>query len=280
MSSHSTRDKAEFTPSDFKNSVSEILDEFRKLRKIKSFIIPEKRPSFCPEINDKSEKLILETLKEVKTQFKKDYELLETKKEEAKTKKRGTKDVNKHRKTGFSSPTYVEKSICELINDNVDDPKLRIQIKKTEEGELGVANRDLVNSFISWYVRKNKLNMKQPKVLFKLDKNLMKVFKPHIEHLSDQIKKKKDERGYTSEKCAKLELIDGEYWINYAALQIIITPLFKSSYHIPYVEPFYAQIDALRAIFAKEKKEETSDAKTETKRAKNKNESDSEDEDY
>lgn len=285
MSSHIKKNKNEFTKTDFKKSVNELLEDFRENKKIKSFIIPGKRPSFCPEVNDKSEKTILETIKSLGPQFDEDYKIVEEYREQKRNKKRKNiePEDKKHRKTGFSSPTYVERSLCDLINENVDDAKLRIQIKKTSEGELGVANRDLVNSFISWYVRKNKLNMEHPRILFKLDKSLMKIFESRIPYLKEKIDEKNGERGYVSDKCAKLEVINGEHWINYASLQIIITPLFHSKYHIPNSENYYVQIDALRELFKKDKtklpkQEKKSDVKDKKEVKKPESEEDSDEE--
>lgn len=247
MSSNKSKRKPKFSEKDFKVYLKDLNDDFKKLKKIKSYLIANKRPSFCEPIDDIDEgaKNIKELFKNIKGQFKIDM------KEDGKRKKNVA--------TGFSAPSYVDFALCELLNKYIDDPNLKIIKKITPDKELGVLNRILAGQFISWYVRKNKLTSstpKAPKTLFRLDDKLMKVFKPHIQYLKDQIKEKVKERGgISSSKCAKIEKTDGEYWINYSALQIIITPLFQSKYVIPYREKYTEQIATLKELFAKPKKE-------------------------
>lgn len=254
MSSNISRRKSKFSEKEFKAIFKDLNDDFKKLRKIKSYMIANKRPDFCKPINDVDEgaKNIKELFKKIKDQYKIDM------KEESKR--------EKNTATGFSAPSYVDFGLCDLMNKYIDDPNLKIVKKTTADKELGVLNRVLAGQFISWYVRKNSLTSPIPKAsktLFKLDEKLMKIFKPHIHYLKDQIKEKVKARGgVSSSKCAKIEKIDGDYWINYSALQIIITPLFQSKYVIPYREKYTDQINTLKQLFAKPKKEPKRKKKT------------------
>lgn len=247
MSSIKSTRKPKFTKKDFKESIKENNAKFKDLRKIKNYIIYDKMPDFCkPNENiDEGEKRIKELYKQINEQYKLDM----------------VDEVNKDKNvaTGFSAPTYVDYSLCELMNRYIDDDKLKIKKKETNDAVYGILNRVLAGQFIAWYVRRKGLTSRDRKVsktYFRLNSHLMKIFGKHIKYLKKQIKEKKKNRaGITSSRCAAITEIDGKYWINYSALQILITPLFQSKYTIPYREKYNNQLNAIKEIFAKPKKE-------------------------
>lgn len=191
---------------------------------------------------------IIESIKALKDPYK-----------ELNTREKRKPSPNNH---GLKTPTYMSGDMCRFVNEHAGLPK-ELLIDIDSKIDKGVFGRISLTKFWVHYIKKNNLKDLDDKALIIPDSAMNKLFTSkladgttfyqNLEKRINELKAEQKQKGSNSNAARFNKDSTGRITgLNFAALQIVVSPVFELGYTIPNQEKYLDKLNKINVFLTPE----------------------------